>query len=376
MATASAAGVIVVAAACQRPLGPIFAVPSPPITWPSEPARAKIGYVGSLASSADLKSPRKPFQGVVDLFVGKSPAAELYGPRSVVTTGGGSRVWIADPGGRCLHLFDLHNREYKKMTHAGGERMLSPSGLCVGPGETIFVCDAEAASIHQLSEHTGALERSLHLADHLKRPVALCYDHSAEHLFVVDVAAHNVTVLGLDGRLIRVIGRRGSGAGQFNFPCGIANDGEIIWIADAGNQRVQGLSHVGDPVVTFGRAGDTPGRMALPKAVATDSDGHVYVLDARFENVQIFDRAGNLLLVIGEEGTGPGQFWLPAGIFVDPNDRIWICDMYNRRVQVFDRIKNAPQPVELHRGNAIKESATRARERQSTAGGSNLGGPS
>ena len=262
------------------------------------------------------------------------------------------------------------------MTHAGEERMLSPSGLCVGPDETIIVCDAETASIHQLSERTGALTRSLHLADHLKRPVALCYDHTVGHLFVVDVAAHNVTVLNLDGRLIRVIGRRGPGPGQFNFPCGIANDGEIIWIADAGNQRVQGLSHDGDPVITFGRAGDTPGRMALPKAVATDSDGHVYVLDARFENVQVFDRTGNLLLVIGEEGTGPGQFWLPAGIFVDPNDRMWICDMYNRRVQVFDRIKIAPQPAGPPRGSEIKVPAMRTREPPTADVGPSVGGPS
>ncbi len=329
---------LLVASGCQRPLRPIFDEPLSPITWPADPARARIRYVGQLTSSADLKPQRKLFQGVVDFLVGIKAPEQLYGPRSVVITKDGTRVWIADPGGRCLHLFDLQDRSYKKVIRAGNEHLFSPSGLCVGPDETIFVSDAESVAIYQLSGRTGALRRSLRLTDDVKRPVALHYDGDKEELFVVDVAAHNVKVLGLDGRPIRIIGRRGKGPGQFNFPCDIADDGTVIWIADTGNQRVQGLTHTGDPVAIFGEAGDAPGQLALPKGIATDSDGNIYVVDARFENVQIFDRTGSLLLVIGEEGTGPGQFWLPAGIFVDPDDRIWICDTYNRRVQVFERL--------------------------------------
>ncbi|MHC4697078.1 MAG: 6-bladed beta-propeller [Planctomycetota bacterium] len=331
-------GLIATASACHRPLRPIFDEPGPPITWPAEAGQARVRYVGRLASSADLKARRKPLQGIADFFVGAKPPQHLYGPRSVVTTGGGARVWIADPGGRCLHLFDLEGRSYKKIERVGDERLLSPSDACVGPDETIFVCDSEGGTIHQLSERTGELRRSLRLTDEVRRPVALRYDTTMNELWVVDVVAHNIKVLSSEGRLVRVIGRRGSGAGEFNYPCDIADDGTIIWVADAGNQRVQGLTRAGDPVVVFGEAGDSPGRMALPKGVATDSDGNVYVLDSRFENVQIFDRTGNLLLVVGEEGRGPGQFWLPAGIFVDPDDRIWVCDTYNRRVQVFDRV--------------------------------------
>ena len=325
-------------AGCQRPIRPIFDEPAPPLTWPDDPTRARIRYVGSLRSSADLKPSPKPFQGVVDFLVGAKKPQQLYGPRSVVITGGGARVWIADPGGRCLHLFDLQNRSYKNIANAGKERLLSPSGICAGPEETIFVCDAESVAIHQLSERTGTLTKSLRLTGDMKRPVALSYNGKRRELFVVDSAAHNIKVLSPDGRLRRTIGRRGRAGGEFNYPCDITDDGTLLWIADACNQRVQGLTHDGDPVVTFGEAGDAPGRMALPKAIATDSDGNVYVLDARFENVQIFDRGGNLLLVVGEEGIGAGQFSLPTGIFIDSRDRIWICDTYNRRIQVFDRV--------------------------------------
>ena len=329
---------------CVRPLKPVFERPAAPITWPADPARARIRYVGSLTSSADLKPPRKPFQGMVDLLVGPKAPEQLYGPRAVVTTSDGSRVWVADPGGRCLHLFDLEDRSYRKFARMGDEQLLSPSGLCVGPGETIFVCDSEAVAIYQVSERTGALVRTMHLTDEVKRPVALHYDRDQEELFVVDVAGHDVKVLAPEGRLQRILGRRGNRPGEFNFPCDIAAADGVLWIADTGNQRIQGITPAGDSVVAFGEAGDTPGRMAMPKGVATDREGNVYVVDARFENVQIFDSAGKLLLVIGEEGTGPGQFWLPAGIFIDQNDRIWICDSYNRRIQVFERIETTPVP--------------------------------
>jgi DNA-binding beta-propeller fold protein YncE len=105
---------------------------------------------------------------------------------------------------------------------------------------------------------------------------------------------------------------------------------------------VQGLTTAGEPVVALGQAGDAPGDLALPKAVALDSDDHVYVVDSRFENVQVFDRSGRLLLSFGREGTDPGEFWLPAGVFVDARDRIWICDTYNSRVQVFEYLKGRP----------------------------------
>ena len=77
---------ILTATACQRPLKPIFDEADPPITWPADPTRARIRYVGCLTSSADLKAPRKPFQAITDFLVGAKAPQKLYGPRSVDAT--------------------------------------------------------------------------------------------------------------------------------------------------------------------------------------------------------------------------------------------------------------------------------------------------
>ncbi len=353
--TIACLSLVATGAHCSQTLEPIFEEHDPPLAWPPPPAAPRIKYVGQLRTSADLKPPPKPFESLGNLLLGRKPPAPLYGPRSVVRPDAGNRLWVADPGGRCLHLFDLEHRTYRKLDSAGTERFMSPVGLCLGPEDSIFVCDSEQVAIHRLSATSGALIASLRLPIEVLRPVAATYVATSGELFVVDVSAHNIKVLDKGGRILRIIGRRGSAPGQFNFPCDIADDGRLLWVVDVGNQRVQALTYAGKPVTSIGQLGDAPGDLAMPKGVALDSDGHVYIVDARFENVQIFDQAKRLLLFFGEEGGGPGQFWLPSGICIDANDRIWICDSYNGRIQVYDYVR---PPAEEQIGRLEQGTAT------------------
>lgn len=323
---------------CSQSLRPVFEEPQTPLVWPAAPDEPRIRYLGQLESAADLKAPEKPFQALGNLLVGPTAPQPLYGPRGVACTSDGNGIWVADPGGRCVHRFDLADRTYRKIVRIADRPFLSPVAVCAGPADSVFVCDSENVSLVRLDARDGRLLNSLPLPEELLRPVGLAFDFGAEELYVVDAGAHNIKVMSADGTLLRTIGARGSAAGQFNFPCGIAVADSMIWVADSGNHRVQGLSFSGESAVSIGQAGDAPGDLALPKSVAVDLRGHVYVVDARFENVQIFDRQGRLLLVFGQEGTGPGEFWLPGGIYIDALDRIWVCDAYNRRIQVFQLV--------------------------------------
>jgi len=327
------------ATACQQPLKPVFSPSPTPVTWPAPPAEPRIRHVGQLNSSADLKPPPKAFQGLTDFLIGKKPPQELFGPRAVTVSRDGRFVWIADPGGRCVHCFDIIGRDYKRLTQVGGKPLLSPVAVCLEGDRSLLVCDSEGVAIHRLDVATGAFLSTLELPEDVQRPVALYHDEGRGELFVVDVLDHNIKVLNREARLLRTLGTRGNAPGSFNFPSDITSDGSTLWIADTGNHRVQGIGFDGTPVLSFGQAGDAPGDLALPKGVALDRDGHLYVVDARFENVQIFSPKGDLLLYFGEEGTGPGAFWLPAGIYIDNEDRIWVCDTYNRRVQVFEYVR-------------------------------------
>jgi DNA-binding beta-propeller fold protein YncE len=326
----------VTSSGCRYEPRPLFSPLDPPIVWPPAPMPPRVRYVGQLTSSTDVERPRRGLQRLGELLVGGRPVEKLYNPRAVMITPDGDRAWVADPGTRCVHLFDLAGRQYMKVTHAGEVPLLSPVDVCPGPAGSMYVCDSENVAIFQLSDRTGSLQAVLRLPPELVRPVAVRFDAASEQLFVVDAPAHDVKVLGTDGSLRRVIGRRGDAPGEFNYPSAIVNDGDRIWVVDSGNHRVQCLRRTGDPVAAFGQEGDAPGDLAWPKGIAVDGSGHVYVVDARFENVQVFDRAGRLLLYFGHEGAGPGEFWLPSGITIDSHNRIWICDSYNQRLQVFE----------------------------------------
>lgn len=328
---------------CSRSAGPLFEEIQAAPSWPPAPGATRIRYVGMLRSADDLHAPRSVFRALGDLLAGPPAPEPLYGPRSAVLAG--DALWIADPGGRCLHVMNLRTRRYAKITRAGAEPLLSPVDVCRGGDDRIFVCDSEAVAIHVFSARTTAWIRTLRLPEEIGRPAALAADPAGEALYVVDVARHDLKVLDRDDHLRRIIGRRGRGLGEFNFPCDVILDGDALWIADTGNQRIQQLALDGTPRSAFGAAGDAPGDLAMPKSVALDRDGHLYVVDARFENVQIFDRGGRLLLAFGDEGTAPGEFWLPAGIFIDGENRIWVCDSYNARVQVFEYVGEGTEGV-------------------------------
>ncbi len=329
---------------CRTPLKPVFEPVANAPTWPSAPTKPRIRYVGQLRTAADLKPARKAWDVFRDLMAGPEKPDALFGPRSVVCSRSGERVWVCDPGGRCVDMLDLTDRTFTRITRIGQSQLLTPIDICIGPPGTLFLCDAEASSIYKIKENDGTLIETVQTDPDLLRAVALDWNPQTSELFVLDIGAHNVKVLNEKGRTLRIIGRRGNAPGEFNYPSDLLIDRDRIWVADSGNRRIQGISLKGDPPIVIGKAGDAPGDFALPKSIAIDSDGHIYVVDARFENIQVFDRAGQLLLYWGEEGNGPGEFWLPGGIHIDANDRIWVCDSYNNRIQVFDYLKLQTQP--------------------------------
>jgi sugar lactone lactonase YvrE len=185
---------------------------------------------------------------------------------------------------------------------------------------------------------------------------------------------------------------RGSGAGQCDFPWGIASDPQTghLYVADVSDSRINELNAWGQFIKAWGwgvrdgssvelqtcttqtgcftgLAGSGAGELSDPLGVATDSEGNVYVVDKDNRRVQKFDREGHFLLMFGGDvnktevqeggteaqrnlctaasgnvcqagtaGAGQGQFgsW-PFGSFitVGPDDTVYVGDQ--NRIQKF-----------------------------------------
>ena len=86
----------------------------------------------------------------------------------------------------------------------------------------------------------------------LRRPEGVALDREGG-LWVADYGHDRIVKLGLDGRVTVAAGVRGSGAGEFLGPKGIAVDPSSgrLYVADTGNGRVQRLSPDGSPEASW-----------------------------------------------------------------------------------------------------------------------------
>ncbi len=131
-------------------------------------------------------------------------------------------------------------------------------------------------------------------------------------------------------RAVEVIGEPGTKAGQFNLPTGLAVDSwGSLYVADSGNHRVQRITPGGD-VYPFGKAGQTAGELWGPQSVAVAPDGkHFFVAEQGNQRVQGFHFLGQSTGVVGGLRN-------PSGVTFDAQGALWIADTGNGRVLRFD----------------------------------------
>ncbi len=190
-------------------------------------------------------------------------------------------------------------------------------------------------------------------------------------------------ILGI--RYIKTIGRVGQGIGEFRTPLGLAIDQQQrIYIADAGNNRVQVIDHTGAFITEFGGRGwqtgefDHPTDVALsfqrsyrlyvadtgndrvqycnfidqifypisdtvddilldrPEGIGIGRNGEVYVVDTGNHRWIEFNVAGVPVAAHGGFGSGSEQLWNPTDLGVDSQGNVYVVDTGNHLIKKYD----------------------------------------
>ena len=270
-------------------------------------------------------------------FGSEGTEAGKFKKPTAITIDSSGNVWVADTENNRVQEFSSTGTYLRE---AGNVLATAkPEGIAANAKGDVWVSNTLYSGEVEYSA-TGAEIGSVALFKkgsgngELKEPAGLAV--SGEDLYVMDRGNSRVEEFKLaekegktSGAYLAQFGKSGSGNGQFKGPQGIALDKEgHVWVADAGNSRLQELHTTGEYVTQTPTTGSADG-------VAVDSAGHVWAVDTGGDCVEEFSATGEYLGQFGEEGTENGQFKQPRGIAVDSEGHIWVADTGNNRVQEF-----------------------------------------
>ena len=128
---------------------------------------------------------------------------------------------------------------------------------------------------------------------------------------------NNNTLLKFDktGKLLKSVGREGSGEGEFNRPTGMTVVGDEVIVCDNGNHRLQVFTSDLVFIRQIGSPGKGNGRFQCPSDITHDGDGNLYVSDMGNNRVQVLNVQGKFLRTL----TIPGHIAKPFGITYSRN---------------------------------------------------------
>ena len=211
-----------------------------------------------------------------------------------------------------------------------------PRSLALDREDNLYVVDM-TGRVQKFSP-TGELLISWRLPEtDLGKPKGMCRDQSGR-IVVVEPHYQRVNHFAPDGTLAEQWGSRGTNPGQLILPRAVAVNarGEIYLTEYTTVDRVQVFApgtHL--PLSSFGRPGMGDGEFNRAEGIEIGVDGRVYVADSCNHRIQIFSADGQWLKTFGRAGHGPGELSYPYDVKLDAEGRQYVCEFGNSRIQIF-----------------------------------------
>jgi DNA-binding beta-propeller fold protein YncE len=267
---------------------------------------------GGSASMAPTNDPPNPYQTVTGWA--KLPEGRTWGSTSAVEIDrDGVSIWVAE---RCqqnsctgsdlpaILKFDANGN---LVTSFGAGILNFPHGIHVDRDGNVWVTDGRD---NRVGRGRGAA------ADAPLPPQP------------AEIYGHQVFKFSPDGQLLMTLGTKGGGRDSLFFwqpnDILVAPNGDIF-VAEGhssqptANARILKFDKTGKLLKTIGKFGTGQLEFDQPHALAMDSRGRLFVGDRSNNRIQILDQEGNHLETWY-------QFSRPSGIYIDAQDRIYVAD--------------------------------------------------
>lgn len=250
------------------------------------------------------------------------------------------RVYVSDLEARAIRVYTREGRHlftFNAIDDGANTELRNPVHLALDANGDLWVTDRRLQAVYVFDRDGNYLRKFLpdNDAEFKWTPLALTVDATG-NVYVTDVGntkKHQVLYFDPQGAKTAQFGetvqvdRLRRSPGGFYFPNGLAAYGGLVLISDGDNRRVQVYDSAGEYRYII----ETQG---VPRGIAVDGQGRVFVVDALSHQVDIYDIEGKPIVQFGSRGFGPGQFAYPNDIALD-RDRIYVTDRENDQVQVW-----------------------------------------
>jgi DNA-binding beta-propeller fold protein YncE len=177
-----------------------------------------------------------------------------------------------------------------------GEHLVEPAGVAVNSRGHIYIFHRGKHPLMEF-DSSGKFVRSI--ADDLFVTAHMIRVDPEDNIWTTDIGSHVVLKLSPEGRVLLALGRMripGDDVLHFNQPTDVAwdRDGSIYVTDGYGNSRVLKFDKYGRPLRGWGMKGTGPGQFDTPHTIVIDGD-LVYIGDRENARIQIFDRNGQFL---------------------------------------------------------------------------------
>ena len=226
----------------------------------------------------------------------------------------------------------------KVVDHGDGTYTITITPQAAGPHQLLITMDGEhvQGSPHDLDVRTSysTLCNPQQVISCSGGPLGIAI-HGSGDIYVACMFGHCIHVFDKGGHEKRTIGSRGSDDGQFSGPYGISIKGDVMYVADCCNDRIQKLTTGGQFLQKFGQHGSGQGQFSSPESVIVDQRDRMIVADCGTDRVVILDQNGSWLLTINGNVSGAQGFKVPMGLALDPQGNIHVAANGSNAIKVF-----------------------------------------
>ena len=246
-----------------------------------------------------------------------------------------------------VYVTDLGNKRVQKFTNdgtflktwgssgTGPGQFQSPAGIDVFNG-TVYVVDNQQNRVQQFDLNGNFISSWGGQGDapgqfFLPNGIAVSETGS---VYVVDTGNQRIQKFTSNGEFILEFGESDSYGGQFVSPTGIAIDKDgNIYVSEPSKNKIFQFNSEGGFYKNFGP--NFGGLPMTPQGMVIDPYGNIYIADPGQDRILRISQEGTTLNTWGTMGNANGQFKIPKDIALDNNGKLFVVDSSGHRIQKF-----------------------------------------